>query len=66
MRQIVETNTAKIRKMLENEGWYLSRHGANHDIYRHDSKGLVVTIPRHKTVSPGVARQIAKLAGWDE
>jgi mRNA interferase HicA len=62
----LETNSAKIRKRLEDEGWYLSRHGASHDIYRHDAKGLMATIPRHKVVSPGVARQIAKLAGWSE
>lgn len=62
----METNTAKIRKRLEQDGWRLARNGANHDIYRHDEKGLVATIPRHKTVSPGVARQIARIAGWDD
>jgi len=62
----LETSTAKIRKRLEQEGWRLARNGANHDICRHDEKGLFATIPRHKAVSPGVARQIAKVAGWDE
>jgi predicted RNA binding protein YcfA (HicA-like mRNA interferase family) len=62
----LETSTAKIRKRLEQEAWHLARNGANHDIYRHDEKGLFATIPRHQTVSPDVARQIAKVAGWDE
>lgn len=59
-----ETNTRKIVKRLESEGWYIHRNGANHDLYRHDSKPGVISVPRHRTVTPGVARSIAKAAGW--
>jgi predicted RNA binding protein YcfA (HicA-like mRNA interferase family) len=46
------------------EGWRLLRNGAEHDVYDHASKPGVLTVPRHRTLSPGVARQIAKIAGW--
>lgn len=58
-----ETNTAKILKRLEAEGWELYRHGGDHDIYRHPEKGAI-SIPRHRTLTPGTARNIAKTAGW--
>jgi predicted RNA binding protein YcfA (HicA-like mRNA interferase family) len=60
----VETNRAKIIRRLEAEGWRLLRNGAEHDVYDHSSKLGVLTVPRHRTLSPGVARQIAKVAGW--
>lgn len=59
----METNTAKIIKRLESEGWTFDRHGANHDIYRHPVKGFV-QVPRHRKVSSGVSGSIAKKAGW--
>jgi len=48
---------------LLHEGWELARHGGGHDVYRHAKKGVVI-VPRHRVVSPGVARSIAKTAGW--
>jgi mRNA interferase HicA len=60
----VETNRAKVVRRLEAEGWLLARGGAGHDIYKHTSKLGVISVPRHRTLSPGVARQIAKTAGW--
>jgi predicted RNA binding protein YcfA (HicA-like mRNA interferase family) len=59
----METNTAKIIKRLKQDGWYFERAGREHDIYRHPDKGEV-QVPRHRTLSPGVARSIAKKAGW--
>jgi len=44
-------------------GWVLVRHGGGHDVYRHAQKGVVI-VPRHRELSPGVARSIAKAAGW--
>ena len=62
----METKTEKIKHRLEQDGWFLTRHGSGHDIYRHpDIKGII-TLPRHKTVSSGVARSIAMKAGWPE
>jgi predicted RNA binding protein YcfA (HicA-like mRNA interferase family) len=58
----IETNRAKIVKRLESEGWTLARNGAEHDIYRRGQ--FVIAVPRHRELSPGVARNIAKTAGW--
>jgi mRNA interferase HicA len=58
-----ETSRTKVVSRLNREGWELARHGGGHDIYRHPKKG-VVAVPRHRELSPGVARSIAKAAGW--
>jgi predicted RNA binding protein YcfA (HicA-like mRNA interferase family) len=60
----IETNRAKIVRRLGAEGWRFLRNGAEHDVYDHPSKPGVLTVPRHRTLSPGVARQIAKITGW--
>lgn len=59
----METNTAKIIKRLKRDGWYFERAGGKHDIYRHPTLGEV-QVPRHRTLSPGVAQSIARKAGW--
>lgn len=62
---IPETRTRKITQRLEREGWLLKEGGA-HSIYKHpDRPGVRITVPRHREVSLGVARDIAKLAGWN-
>jgi predicted RNA binding protein YcfA (HicA-like mRNA interferase family) len=60
----IETSRAKIVSRLEREGWSLVRHGAEHDIYRRSGHRGTIAVPRHRTLSPGVARTIAKAAGW--
>ena len=59
----LETGRSKIVSRLLREGWDLARHGGGHAVYRHPRKGVVV-VPRHRELSPGVARTIAKAAGW--
>jgi len=63
MRRL-ETNTRRIDARLERENW--SRvAGGNHDKFTHPAReGVLIVAPRHRTVSPGVARDIAKKAGW--
>jgi predicted RNA binding protein YcfA (HicA-like mRNA interferase family) len=61
----VETNRRKVISRLLREGWTLLRHGREHDVYRHDQKHGIIIVPRHATLSPGVARSIAKAAGWN-
>lgn len=61
----MENNTASIVKRLKADGWYLARHGSGHDIYRHPQIKGIITVPRHRTLSPGVLRSIAKKARWD-
>jgi predicted RNA binding protein YcfA (HicA-like mRNA interferase family) len=61
----VEKDRKRVVSRLESEGWELKRNGAKHDLYENAGKpGDVITVPRHKTLSPGVARSIAKAAGW--
>ncbi len=62
----METNTNRIKRRLERDGWYLARHGAEHDIYRHPRIKGIITLPRHRTLSPGVVRSIASKAGWPD
>jgi predicted RNA binding protein YcfA (HicA-like mRNA interferase family) len=58
-----ETNTRKIVGRLEREGW-VNVGGGKYDIFQHSSKLGRIVVPRHKEQSPGVARSIAKQAGW--
>ena len=59
----VETNSRKIIARLMREGW-VNDGGGKHDIFKHGSKPGRIVVPRHREQSPGVARSIAKLAGW--
>ena len=59
-----ETNTRKIVKRLEAEGW-VNAGGTKHAKYEHtDKPGVTITVPGHRQVKPGTARSIAKTAGW--
>jgi predicted RNA binding protein YcfA (HicA-like mRNA interferase family) len=59
-----ETDTRKIVAHLKREGW-TSVGGAKHGKCRHPGKpGKAIIVPRHATITPGVARNIAKAAGW--
>ncbi len=60
----METDREKIRRRLEKDGWYLHRHGKGHDIYRHPSIKGIITLPRHRKLTPLVVRSIAAKAGW--
>ncbi len=62
----METDREKIRRRLERDGWQLVRHGSAHDIYRHHTIAGIITMPRHRKLSPGVVRSIARKAGWEE
>ena len=55
-----------MQRRLEREGWYLDQPGQNHDIYKHPHIKGIITLPRHRVLSMGVARTIAKKAGWEE
>ena len=60
----IETNTRKIVKRLEAEGW-ANDGGSKHAKYEHaDKPGVLITVPRHRQIKPGTARSIAKAAGW--
>jgi predicted RNA binding protein YcfA (HicA-like mRNA interferase family) len=56
-------NRAEIVRRLDAEGW-INEGGGKHDIFRHPGRGIVFALPRHRTVSAGIARDLAKVAGW--
>ncbi len=58
-----ETNRSRIVARLEREGWQ-ARSGGAHDVYKHPLRKGRIVVPRHRVLSPGVARAIAKAAGW--
>ena len=62
----VETRTRRIKQRLERDGWYQPRQGKKHDIYWHLTIEAVIQVPRHRTLKPGLARAIAKIAGWED
>jgi hypothetical protein len=60
----IETNTRRIIARLKSEGW-TNVGGSKHDKFTNPAKpGVAITVPRHREQSPGVARSIAKAAGW--
>jgi predicted RNA binding protein YcfA (HicA-like mRNA interferase family) len=59
----IETDTRRIVSRLEREGW-VREAGGKHDKFKHASKPGLIVVPRHRQQSPGVARSIAKAAGW--
>ncbi|MDX8441179.1 type II toxin-antitoxin system HicA family toxin [Bradyrhizobium sp. Arg314] len=61
---LIETNTRKIIARLLRDGW-VSVGGGKHDKYEHpDKPEVMLVVPRHREQSPGVARSIARMAGW--
>lgn len=56
---------SEILKRLKKDGWYLHRHGANHDQYRHPTKKGQIPVPRHGSseVAKGTENSILKAAG---
>jgi predicted RNA binding protein YcfA (HicA-like mRNA interferase family) len=61
----LETNRNKIVARLKREGWQ-EAHGGSHDKYKHPDHPGRIIVPRHNTLSAGVARAIAEMAGWSD
>jgi predicted RNA binding protein YcfA (HicA-like mRNA interferase family) len=60
----IETNTRKIVARLEKEGW-ANLGGGSHDRFVNDRRpGVMIAVPRHRELTPGTARSIAKAVGW--
>jgi predicted RNA binding protein YcfA (HicA-like mRNA interferase family) len=59
-----ETNRNKVVARLARDGW-VERRGSDHDVFKHPTKPGRIVVPRHRTLSPGVARVIARQAGWE-
>jgi predicted RNA binding protein YcfA (HicA-like mRNA interferase family) len=59
----MELNRNKVIARLGREGWE-NRGGKEHDKFSHPWKPGVIIVPRHRELTTGVARSIAKAAGW--
>ena len=59
----IETNTRRIIARLEGDGW-VRETGGKHDKFKHPKRPGLIVVPRHRQQSPGVARSIARTAGW--
>jgi len=60
----IEASTRKIVARLRADGW-VEVGGTKHAKFEHpDRPDVLIVVPRYKEQSPGVARSIAKLAGW--
>jgi predicted RNA binding protein YcfA (HicA-like mRNA interferase family) len=59
----MEQSTRKIIQRLQRDGW-INKGGGSHDVFRHTTKSGRIVVPRHRELSPGVAREIAEIAGW--
>jgi predicted RNA binding protein YcfA (HicA-like mRNA interferase family) len=60
----IETSARKVIARLEKEGW-VNIGGGSHDRFVNDAQpSVMIAVPRHRELSPGVARSIAKAAGW--
>lgn len=60
-----ETNRRQVVRRLERDGW-TNEAGGSHDKFTHSNRPDIIIVPRHRTLSIGVARSIAKLAGWTD
>jgi len=50
-----------LEKLLRKNGWWLERHGGNHDVWTNGE--LHETIARHTEISEGLAKAIIKRRG---
>jgi predicted RNA binding protein YcfA (HicA-like mRNA interferase family) len=61
----VELDPRRIRTRLVAEGWFMQRQSGPHDVYRHPERPGRIVMPRHREdLDYGLARALAKLAGW--
>ncbi len=58
-----ETSRAVIVRRLQQEGW-VNNGGKKHDVFTHPDFERPAVVPRHRVLSNGVARDIARAAGW--
>jgi predicted RNA binding protein YcfA (HicA-like mRNA interferase family) len=56
---------AEVRRKLARDGWYISREGASHSVFRHPTKSGRVEVSRHMTeiIKPKTIRSILNQAG---
>jgi mRNA interferase HicA len=53
-------------KLLKDAGWYLARHGDEHDVFKNEDpagKLSIIQVPRHREIKETTANKILKDAG---
>ena len=61
----METNSRKLLRLLERDGWQIARTRGDHVILKHPSIAELITMPHLKKDLPkGLVRRIYTLAGW--
>ena len=61
----METNSRKLLKMLEADGWTIVRIAGDHHILRHPERSNLITVPHpKKDLGKGLVRRIYRDAGW--
>ena len=60
-KAVRKTKRKDLIKLLENNGWYIKRNGAEHDIYTNGKENE--TIPRHREIKENLAKAIIKRRG---
>ena len=56
----------ELRRIAEQNGWYLLRNGGNHDIYAHAEKDELLKIERHgsQEIKYGLYCKLKKVIGF--
>ena len=60
----VETNARRILDRLASEGWIIDGGGKHTKLLHPAKPGQIIMVPRHREITPGTARTIARAAGW--
>lgn len=57
---------SELRRKAEKNGWYLIRHGSNHDIYGHAQKDYQIQLGRHgaEEIPIGTYNKLKKQIGF--
>ena len=56
---------SELRRKAIKMGWYLERHGSNHDIFAHKRKDFKIQISRHGSdeIKKGLEKKLKKQIG---
>ncbi len=61
----METNSRKLLKMLEGDGWLIERQKGDHVTLKHRDSDKLITLTHPKKDLPvGLVRNIYRIAGW--
>jgi predicted RNA binding protein YcfA (HicA-like mRNA interferase family) len=61
------TDSRKIMRRLESDGWVLHRVNGSHHIYTHPERRERVVVPHpNKSVATGTVHSIYRDAGWEK